>query len=187
MTDSQDYTNVDPVIVDAAPDPKGSQPPMEQSEENTLAMFAHLSILLNLVTGFLGLVPPIIIYFAYKDRSRYVAYQSLQAIIFGVVGAVVALIVAVIVLGNLDTATRGTVDESSAYFALLETVNQYGGTAITLLAIGIIVAVLNQLLIRSGREDQAMMTTLAGLVVVLSILVKQISALFVTIKSLFAL
>ena len=54
-------------------------------------------------------------------------------------------------------------------------------------AIGIIVAVLNQLLIRSGREDQAMMTTLAGLVVVLSILVKQISALFVTIKLLFAL
>lgn len=54
-------------------------------------------------------------------------------------------------------------------------------------AIGIIVAVLNQLLIRSGREDQAMMTTLAGLVVVMSILVKQISVLFVTIKSLFAL
>ena len=52
---------------------------------------------------------------------------------------------------------------------------------------GIIVAVLNQLLIRSGREDQAMMTTLAGLVVVLSILVKQISALFATIRSLFAL
>ena len=51
-------------------------------------------------------------------------------------------------------------------------------------AIGIIVAVLNQLLIRSG---QAMMTTLAGLVVVLSILVKQISVLFVTIKSLFSL
>ncbi len=54
-------------------------------------------------------------------------------------------------------------------------------------AIGIIVAVLNQLLIRSGREDQAMMTTLAGLVVVLSMLVQQISSLFVTIKSLFAL
>ena len=54
-------------------------------------------------------------------------------------------------------------------------------------AIGIIVAVLNQLLIRSGREDQAMMTTLAGLVVVLSILVKQISVLFVTIKTLFSL
>jgi len=54
-------------------------------------------------------------------------------------------------------------------------------------AIGIIVAVLNQLLIRSGREDQAMMTTLAGLVVVLSMLVQQISALFVTIQSLFDL
>ena len=54
-------------------------------------------------------------------------------------------------------------------------------------ASGSIVAVLTQLLIRSGREDQAMMTTLAGLVVVLSILVKQISVLFVTIKSLFAL
>ena len=54
-------------------------------------------------------------------------------------------------------------------------------------AIGIIVAVLNQLLIRSGREDQAMMTTLAGLVVVLSMLVQQISQLFVTIKALFSL
>ena len=54
-------------------------------------------------------------------------------------------------------------------------------------AIGSFVAVLNQLLIRSGREDQAMMTTLAGLVVVLSILVKQISTLFATIRSLFAL
>ena len=54
-------------------------------------------------------------------------------------------------------------------------------------AIGIIVAVLYQLLIRSGREDQAMMTTLAGLVVVLSMLVQQISQLFVTIKTLFSL
>ena len=54
-------------------------------------------------------------------------------------------------------------------------------------ATGIIVAVLNQLLIRSGREDQAMMTTLAGLVVVLSMLVQQISQLFVTIKTLFSL
>ena len=54
-------------------------------------------------------------------------------------------------------------------------------------AIGIIVAVLNQLLIRSGREDQAMMTTLAGLIVVLSMLVQQISDLFISIKSLFKL
>ena len=54
-------------------------------------------------------------------------------------------------------------------------------------AIGIIVAVLNQLLIRSGREDQAMMTTLAGLLVVLSMLVQQISDLFISIKALFDL
>lgn len=52
-------------------------------------------------------------------------------------------------------------------------------------AIGILVAVLNQLLIRSGREEQAMMTTLAGLVVVLMILVERISQLFDLIKDLF--
>ena len=52
-------------------------------------------------------------------------------------------------------------------------------------AIGIIVAVLNQLLIRSGREEQALMTTLAGLVVVLMILVQEISDLFDLIQSLF--
>lgn len=54
-------------------------------------------------------------------------------------------------------------------------------------AIGIIVAVLNQLLVRSGREEQAMMTTLAGLIVVLSMLVQQIGSLFKTIKSVFGL
>ena len=52
-------------------------------------------------------------------------------------------------------------------------------------AIGIVVAVLNQLLIRSGREEQALMTTLAGLVVVLMILVREISDLFQLIKTLF--
>jgi stage III sporulation protein AC len=54
-------------------------------------------------------------------------------------------------------------------------------------AIGIIVAVLNQLLVRSGREEQAMLTTLAGLIVVLSMLITQISTLFSTIKTLFGL
>ena len=52
-------------------------------------------------------------------------------------------------------------------------------------AIGILVAVLNQLLVRSGREEQAMMTTLAGLVVVLMIMVQEISELFNLIKTLF--
>ncbi len=54
-------------------------------------------------------------------------------------------------------------------------------------AIGIIVAVLNQLLVRSGREEQAMLMTLAGLIVVLSMVVTQISDLFATIKNLFQL
>ncbi len=52
-------------------------------------------------------------------------------------------------------------------------------------AIGIIVAVLCQLLSRSGREDQAMLTSLAGLIVVLTLIVSQISSLFGTIKRLF--
>ena len=52
-------------------------------------------------------------------------------------------------------------------------------------AIGIIVAVLNQLLVRSGREEQAMLTTLAGLIVVLSMIVTEISQLFDAVKSVF--
>lgn len=54
-------------------------------------------------------------------------------------------------------------------------------------AIGIIVSVLNQLLVRSGREEQAMLMTLAGLIVVLSMIVTQISELFATVKSVFGL
>ncbi len=54
-------------------------------------------------------------------------------------------------------------------------------------AIGIIVSVLNQLLIRSGREEQAMMTTLAGLIVVLMMIITQISVLFETITQVFGL
>jgi len=54
-------------------------------------------------------------------------------------------------------------------------------------AIGIIVAVLNLVLTRAGREEQAMMTTLAGLIVVLMMVINQISELFNTIKSIFGL
>ena len=54
-------------------------------------------------------------------------------------------------------------------------------------AIGSLVAVLNLLLVRSGREEQALMTTLAGLVVVLMMLVQQISDLFDLVKTLFSL
>ena len=54
-------------------------------------------------------------------------------------------------------------------------------------AIGIIVTVLNQVLIRSGREEQAMLTTLAGLVVVLLMAVNAVAELFTTVKALFGL
>jgi len=54
-------------------------------------------------------------------------------------------------------------------------------------AIGILVAVLHQVLARAGREDQAMMTTLAGLIIVLTMVVKEISTLFATVRALFSL
>lgn len=54
-------------------------------------------------------------------------------------------------------------------------------------AIGILVAVLNQVLVRAGREDQAMMTTLAGLVIVLSMVIKEISTLFESVRTIFGL
>ena len=54
-------------------------------------------------------------------------------------------------------------------------------------AVGIIVSILNQVLVRTGREEQATMTTLAGLIVVLMMIVSQISTLFNTIKHIFDL
>ena len=54
-------------------------------------------------------------------------------------------------------------------------------------AVGILVAVLNQVLSRAGRDEQAMMTTLAGLVVVLMMVVQEISDLFDLVKTLFSL
>ena len=54
-------------------------------------------------------------------------------------------------------------------------------------AIGIIIAVLNTLLVRSGREDQAMLTTLAGVIVVLMMIVPRISELFSSVRNLFDL
>ena len=54
-------------------------------------------------------------------------------------------------------------------------------------AVGIIVSILNQVLVRSGREEQATMTTLAGLVVVLMMVVQEIADLFDLVKNLFGL
>ena len=54
-------------------------------------------------------------------------------------------------------------------------------------AAGILIAVLNQVLVRAGREEQAMMTTLAGLVIVLTMVIKEISGLFDTVRTIFNL
>ena len=54
-------------------------------------------------------------------------------------------------------------------------------------AVGILVAVLHQVLVRARREDQAMMTTLAGLVIVLTMVIKQISGLFDAVRTMFNL
>jgi len=53
--------------------------------------------------------------------------------------------------------------------------------------VGIIVAVLHQILTKAGREDQAMMTTLAGVVIVLTIVIREISTLFATVRTVFNL
>ena len=59
--------------------------PLSPQDERTWSMLAHLSILVNLFSGFLGPIAALVIYLVFKDRSRYVAYQSLQSFIFQLV------------------------------------------------------------------------------------------------------
>jgi len=78
------------------PPPPLPPQPLSPSDERTWAMLAHLSVLANLVTGLLGPVIALVIYLAFKERSRYVAYQSMQAFIFQLIwwiggGALAAL------------------------------------------------------------------------------------------------
>jgi len=83
--------------------PSPAPQPVSSNEEQTWAMLAHLSIFANLVTGFLGPLIALVIYLIYKDRSRYIAYQSMQAFIFQLVFWVGAGIIAVILwlIGSL--------------------------------------------------------------------------------------
>lgn len=66
--------------------PVPPRPPVAQKlppeDERTWSLLAHLSVLLNLVTGILGPVAAIVIYFAFKDRSRLVAYHAMQSFVF---------------------------------------------------------------------------------------------------------
>ena len=77
--EEEPIAEVDETVPELPPPVQDAIPP---SEEHKWAMIAHLSILLNLFTGFLGPILALIIYLVYRDRSRYIAYQSLQSTIF---------------------------------------------------------------------------------------------------------
>jgi len=71
-------------VAPTAPIPPMPPQPIAPGDERTWAMMSHLSVLLNLVTGFGGPIAALVIYLVYKDRSRYVAYHSLQSLVFHV-------------------------------------------------------------------------------------------------------
>ena len=100
----------------------------------------------------------------------------------GVSGALAAVTLAA-VLAAMEVSL--SFDNAVVNAGVLKTMNHFW--RMMFLTVGILVAVLNQVLSRAGREEQAMMTTLAGLVVVMMMLVRQISDLFQLVKSLFGL
>lgn len=70
--------------------------PVSDQEARQWAMFSHLSVLINLFAVFMGAVVPLIIYFLYKDKSRYVAYHALQAFIMQAICSFGGLLIAVL-------------------------------------------------------------------------------------------
>ncbi|MFP4344083.1 MAG: DUF4870 domain-containing protein [Anaerolineales bacterium] len=123
MNAEQEIYDTGPEPVEPQPEPVGPRPapvappdappePLSPEDERLWAMLAHLSVLLNLVTGFLGVAAALVIYLIYRDRSRYVAYQALQAFLFQLIfwagggvliGAVWAVVgaLSVVVIGIL--------------------------------------------------------------------------------------
>jgi uncharacterized Tic20 family protein len=119
MNTEKEFYNVTPEpdaesnTANPIPSATASQP-LSPADERTWAMLAHLSVLLNLVTGFLGVGAALLIYLIYKDRSRYVAYQAMQAflmqllfwagggvligIMWAVVGALSAILVGILLI-----------------------------------------------------------------------------------------
>jgi uncharacterized protein len=85
-------TSIEPPVASATPSAVPTSPvspvpvnPLQlvtPGDERTWGMLAHLSTLLNLVTGFGGPIAALIIYLVYRDRSRFVAYNALQSMIF---------------------------------------------------------------------------------------------------------
>jgi uncharacterized protein len=79
--------------VAADEDPQGQGPVvMGTQEEKTLSVLAHLSMYLNLVTGFLGPVAALVIWLVYRDRSRTVAFQALQSMWYQVAWLVILVV-----------------------------------------------------------------------------------------------
>ena len=107
-------TLLPPAIPSASGSPSVAPQPMTPGDERTWEMLSHLSVLLNLVTGFAGPVAALIIYMVYKDRSRFVAYHALQSMVFqliwwygggvligamwAVVGALSAILVGIVLI-----------------------------------------------------------------------------------------
>jgi uncharacterized Tic20 family protein len=84
--------------------------PLSASEERTWAMFAHMSVLINLVTGSLGPAVALVIFLMYRERSKYVAFQALQATLFQLVwwlGGLVILGMLWAITGLLSIALIG--------------------------------------------------------------------------------
>lgn len=118
MNTEKEFYNVTPEVAEANeanPAPVYTAPqPLSPADERTWAMLAHLSVLLNLVTGFLGVGAALLIYLIYKDRSRYVAYQAMQSflmqllfwagggvligIMWAIVGALSAILVGILLI-----------------------------------------------------------------------------------------
>jgi uncharacterized protein len=79
--------------------------PMSPSDEHTWATLAHLSVLINLFTGFLGPIAALIIYLIFANRSKYVAYHAIQSFLFqlvvwcglGVMWSIVGVLSAILV------------------------------------------------------------------------------------------
>jgi len=120
MTDKKSSPPAEPVASVRPPEPPAPVMPSVQpqqigpGDERTWGMLSHLSVLLNLITGFGGPIAALIIYLIYKDRSRFVAYHALQSMIFqliwwyggglligamwAVVGALSALLVGILLI-----------------------------------------------------------------------------------------
>jgi len=105
--DQTELTNQSPALPPSSPVQQ-----LSPDDERTWAMLAHLSILLNLISGFLGIVAALVIYLVYKPRSRYVAYQSMQSFIFQLIwwfGAGILVGIIWVITGTLSAILIGLV------------------------------------------------------------------------------